>query len=83
MTNRLLELMAEKQIKEHRPITVTIMSREMGMSRQAIYDWINDDLTSYPKKTINQFCEYFDCNPGDLIIRTKEADEPELEPAGG
>lgn len=86
MTNRLLDLMAEKQISDQRPVTVAQVARDLGMSRQAVYDWINDKVTTYPKDTIERMCRYFNCVPGDLIVLKKGNGEhqpqPELTPGG-
>ena len=80
MTNRLPALMAEKQLKENRVINVSVVARELGVSRQYLHKWVKDVFKGYDKEMIDRFCDYFNCEPGDIIIRVK--DEQQREPVG-
>ena len=84
MTNRLIDLMSDWQKENRKPLTVTQLARELGVSRQEIYDWINDNLQYYSKDMIDKICDYFNCEPGDLIVRMpKQAEENERQPEPG
>lgn len=86
MTNRLIDLMSDEQKKRRKPLTVAQLARDLGVSRQYIYEWLNDDLEFYSKAMIDRICDYFDVEPGDLIVREPKASEanpqPEPEPGG-
>lgn len=72
MRNRLLALMGEKQAKDEKAITPVIVAKEVGLSRQAIHKWIHNDVKSFTAETLDALCQYFDCEVGDLLYRTKD-----------
>ncbi len=79
MKNRLLVLMGEKQAKENRPINGAVVAREIGLTRQAINKWVNEDIKEFSADTIDRLCEYFDCEVGDLLYRVKNQKSQQLQ----
>ena len=74
MKNRLLVLMGEKQAKENTAITAAKVAKEVGLSRQAISEWVNNNVRSFKAETLDALCQYFDCEVGDLLYRSDEAE---------
>lgn len=79
MTNRLIDLMSDWQKQHRKPLPVAKLARDLGVSRQHIYAWLNDELEAYPREMIDKICDYFNCEPGDLIVRAPKETEPEAE----
>lgn len=78
MKNRLLELMAKRQSEmslaagEPIEMNLAVVSRETGISRQALTVWKNQELDGLRRETVETLCEYFNCNIGDLLYLEKE-----------
>jgi DNA-binding Xre family transcriptional regulator len=69
VVNRLAEILAIKGRQEARKISVEMVSDETGLARNTIYLWIRNDVKRYDKDTLEVFCDYLDCEIGDLLIR--------------
>lgn len=65
--NRLLILMSEKQASEGRPVTASSVARDTKLTRQVVTKWINNDVKEFRADMIKAFCDYFNCDVGDLI----------------
>lgn len=72
--NRLVALIGEKQAKTNQTVSPADVARAVGLSRQAIHKWIQNDITSYPANTLNKLCEYFDCQVGDILYYEMDKD---------
>lgn len=64
---RILQLMAEKQSRDGRIISPSVVADESEVSRQTIYNWINGDLRRFEESVVVKLCRYFDCKLGDLL----------------
>lgn len=71
MQNRILALMGEMQAKTNKSVTQADVARFLGMSPQAFSKWVNNDVKSYDADKLDKLCEFFDCEPGDILIRVK------------
>jgi len=60
-------LLAEKEVRENRRYTVADMAREMNMSRQALYAWMNGDIRTVRLDSLVEICRFLECQPGDLL----------------
>lgn len=67
VNNRFGILLAEKRIKERRPISLSEIEKVTGVSRRALYAWENNKVTRFDVPVINALCEYFGIEPGDLF----------------
>lgn len=61
-------LLAEKEIDEGRNYSYREIERITGISKTTIGQWINNKARRFDAKTIEAFCRFFDCQPGDLLI---------------
>lgn len=77
--NRLFNLLKDREVKIQRRIDITELSKETGVSRQAIYKWLSDDIKAYYPDVMEAFCRYFECELNELL----EFDPPvkDKEPA--
>lgn len=67
VNNRFGILLAEKRIKERRPISLSEISEITGVSRRALYAWENNRVNRFDVPVIDALCEYFGIVPGDLF----------------
>lgn len=76
--NRLKELLAIKSRLENRSINLKQCAEETGVSYRSIRRWADQDTTRFDEPIIIALCDYFDCTPGDLLIRVVEEDDDPL-----
>jgi len=67
INNRFAVLLAEKQIKERRNMSLREIERETGISRQALHKWKNNTVTRFDVSVILALCKYFGIQPGELF----------------
>lgn len=72
---RFKELLAEKEFQEGRSIPVTEIAKVTGINRGTLSKIANEKGYSTVTSNIDQLCEYFDCEVGDLMVRIKGASE--------
>ncbi len=60
-------LLAEKEVRENTRYSVTDVARETGMSRQALYAWLNGDIRTVRLDTLAAICRFLECQPGELL----------------
>jgi putative transcriptional regulator len=72
--NKLKIKIAEKEFRENRKLTYRTISKETGISTTTLTKYINQGGGIDPG-TLEKLCEYFDCQPGDLLVYS--ADSPE------
>jgi len=61
--NRLAILMAENGIK-----TMLELGEKTGIDKNTISNWYNQKVTRFSSETLDQLCEFFNCQVGDLLI---------------
>jgi putative transcriptional regulator len=71
--SNLLVLLAEKQQREQRRISLRKVSMETGLRPYTVYSFANNSLKEYPGEAIARLCEYFSCDTGDLLKLVDEA----------
>ncbi len=67
VNNRFAVLLAEKQVKERRNISLSEVAEVTGVSRQALYKWENNKVNRFDTPVINAICQYFGIQPGELF----------------
>ncbi len=72
VNNRFAVLLAEKQVKERRNISLVEVAEATGVSRQALYKWENNSINRFELRVINALCKYFDVQIGDLFEYIKD-----------
>lgn len=61
-------LLAAKEVRENRRFAMTDVARETGMSRQAVYAWLNGDIRVVRLDNLAAVCRFLGCRPGDLLV---------------
>lgn len=69
IVSRFRILLAEKETKERRRISLQKVAEETGISIYTIKKLNSDDLREFPMEAMTALCRYFDCRPGDLFIQ--------------
>lgn len=67
MRNRIVALMGAKQAREERRISAVEVAAAAGISSQAMYKWINNEVVNFKSDTVEKLCRYFECEIGDLL----------------
>ena len=76
VNNRLAVLLAEKQVKERRNISLSEVAEMTGVSRQALYKWENNKVNRFDVPVINAICKYFGIQPGELFVYVPDETPP-------
>ena len=63
---RLLHLKRETQ--KGRRITYREVHNATGVAESIISRWMKDKVKNFNADTIERFCKYYNCTPGDLIV---------------
>jgi putative transcriptional regulator len=74
--NKLKILIAEKEFREGRKLTYRTISKETGISTTTLTKYINQG-GGIDAGTLEKLCEYFNCQPGDLLVYS--AENPQLK----
>lgn len=69
---RLKELIADKQFKEGRRVTLDEVASETGIHRTTLSKVANQRGYNASTDIIDKLCGYFDVEVGDLVVRVKE-----------
>ena len=60
-------LVAEKSLRERRPIGIQTIVRETGASRSAVQRLLNNTIKNVPLDDLKTICVYLHCTPGDIL----------------
>jgi DNA-binding Xre family transcriptional regulator len=66
-----------KEAQAGRRIFLREVGEATGMTDSQISRYLNDRIDLFHRDTLDRLCVYYDCKPGDILIRTDE--EPILE----
>lgn len=72
MQTRLFELIKQRELAENRTITQKEVAEACGVSEPTIGRWVNNDLRRLEIHTLEQLCDYFNCEVGDLLYIKRE-----------
>jgi DNA-binding Xre family transcriptional regulator len=53
----------------------------MNITPNTAYRWWRGEFKSIETETIDRLCEFFDCEPGDIIVRVKNGKAARSRPA--
>jgi len=76
VNNRFAVLLAEKQVKERRNISLSEVAEVTGVSRQALYKWENNKVNRFDTPVINAICQYWGIQPGELFEYIEDETPP-------
>lgn len=69
---KLVQLLDEKAFKERRRITLSEVAEKTGIGRATLTRIANVPGNVTNTDTINLLCEYFECQPGELLIHVPD-----------
>jgi len=72
IVNHFRILLAQKATKQQQNIALMDVKRETGIAWSTLNSWANNQVTRYDAPVIKAFCEYFDCQVGDLLVFERE-----------
>jgi DNA-binding Xre family transcriptional regulator len=70
--SRFLILLTEKERREGRRIRNVEIAAATGVSLQLVGRWMRNEVTKFEAPILEKFCDYFDCDVGDLLYIEKE-----------
>jgi putative transcriptional regulator len=68
-------LVAQKEIKDRRRISLLTLAAETGLNKNTIYGLANNTTREYPRDVLATLCTYFDCDICDLLFLADVPDE--------
>lgn len=77
LISRFKVLLAEKEMKERRTISLREVVRETGVPISTVQGLANNTLREFPSQGLVEICQYLGCSIGDLL-ELSERQEPEL-----
>ena len=69
---RLRELIAAQSRRERRRITYQDILAATGVNKNTLVRLANDKMTMVGLSVVERLCAYFDCQPGDLFVYTRQ-----------
>ena len=64
---KIKELLADKEFKERRVISISEVAKETGLNRMTLSRIANHPGTNTGTENINKLCRYFNCMISDLL----------------
>lgn len=72
MQVRFASLLGQKMHEENRTISLEEVAAATGVARQSLARWRDGDLGTVRVETLDTLCKYFNCQPGDLLVRVPD-----------
>ncbi len=60
-------LVAERELRERRRLSVRIITEESGASRSTVERLLNNTIKRVPLDELGALCRYFNCDVGDIL----------------
>ena len=76
--NRLKILIAEKELREGRKLPYRVISQETGVSTSTLTDYVKQRTKRYDVNVLSALCDFFRCQPGDILIYSKESSDDRI-----
>lgn len=51
------------------------MSEALGITRKSVNSWLNGNVDGFSFETMQRWCAYLDCHPGDIVKRTMNKEQ--------
>jgi putative transcriptional regulator len=77
MHSYLKALVAEKEIREGRKLTIRRITAESGASRSAIQRLLNNTIKLVPLDDLERLCRWLPCHAGELLRLDNDDDDVE------
>jgi len=69
--NRFKILVAEKEMRENRKLTLRTIAQEIKVSTNSLTPYAHQDVVRYDATVLEAFCKYFNCGVGDILFYEK------------
>lgn len=76
MNSHLRILVAQKELRERRRLTLRTIVQESGASRSAVQRLLNNTIRNVPLDDLARLCEWLPAEPGDILKLEPVPDEP-------
>ena len=70
--NRFKVLLAEKETRERRSWSYRQIQEVTGISPRTLSEYARNRVTRFDAHIIEAMCTFFDCEPGDLLVRVED-----------
>jgi DNA-binding Xre family transcriptional regulator len=67
VNSHLRVLVAEKSLREKRPIGILTIVKETQASRSTVQRLLNNTIKNVPLEELAKLCVYLNCGPGDIL----------------
>lgn len=61
-----------REAKEARKIPYREVSAKTGVAASTISALMNDKVTLFNADTLDRLCQFYECEPGDIVVRVKD-----------
>ena len=78
VNSRLKILVAERELRERRSLSIRTITAESGASRSTVERLLNNTIRRVPLDDLAALCSYFDCSVADIL---QADDTPEVQQA--
>lgn len=68
VVNRMRALLAEKERRDGRRITLSELAQSTRMARGTVNQWMLNHVTRFDEGAIVKFCQYFDVPLAELLV---------------
>lgn len=72
LRNRFIILLAQKEQKEGRRLSNKEVAQAVGVNEHTVARWIRNDVNMIDVEVLEGFCDYFECDVGDLLFMDRE-----------
>lgn len=68
IVNRLADLKREKEKRDQTEITWEKVAADTGLAYSTVLRWSRSYVNRYDDTALMKFCEYFECQVGDILV---------------
>ena len=72
LRNRFVMLLARKEQREGRRIRNKEIAQAVGVNEHTVARWIRNDVGKIDVPVLEAFCNYFECDVGDLLYMERD-----------
>ncbi len=72
VNNAFMLLLKQKELSEKRNISLVEVEEKTGITRKTLQAWRDNKIKRFDKDVVEALCQYFCCQPGELIVMEGE-----------
>jgi putative transcriptional regulator len=72
LRNKFIILLAYKEQQEGRRIPNKEIAEAVGVNEHTVARWVKNEVNMINVQVLEAFCNYFDCDVGDLLYMERE-----------